>query len=176
VTVSGATPARRISGAVFAAILLVVAALLFYFVYLVVSPTSAFQALLWIGFLALVFALVAYLMESAVAQPLLARAVSWGFMGMGFTVLFVTIGLYPDSSVTTTNRIELAIGALVLLAIAVLGVYWRSGQLPAEAQRNESRAAWQARPTVSAFDYTTSRPADVPPPTTGTPPRPPSGV
>jgi hypothetical protein len=168
-------PARRISGTVFTAIMLIVAAVLFYLVYLLEAPTSPFWALLAIGALALVFALVAYLLEAAIAQPMLGRFISWAFLGMGFTVLFVTITLYPDATVSTTQRVYLVLGALALLAIAVLGFYWRSGVLPAEAARTVERQSWQARPTVSAFDHSTANAPAVPPPSSSGAPKAPPG-
>jgi hypothetical protein len=161
---------RKVSAWLLTVILLVVAALLFYLTWLLASPSSVFDSLLEIGAEALLFALVAYLTRPLTTNPVIAQALSWGFLGMGFTVLFVTIGLYPDSTVSTISRVELAIGVLVVLVVAVLGFYWGAGQRPAEAARQEERQAWRQQPTVSAFDYTTARPPSVPPPPSSTPP------
>jgi hypothetical protein len=155
---------RQIAGWAFVVILLAIAALIFAVTWLVESPTSVFYALVAIGALALVMALAAYLMRAAVAKVVIAEATSWGFLGMGFTVLLVTIGLYPDSTVSTTTRIVYAIVVLIVLAIAVLGFYWGAGQRPAEAARLAERQEWRQQPTVSAFEYTTAHPPSVPPP------------
>jgi hypothetical protein len=173
---AGTAPlARRISGAAFAGVMLVAAGLVFYLEWLLGSPTSAFTALLGIGVLALVFALVAYVLQAMVQQPILARATSWGFLAMGFTVLFVTVGLYPDEAYSSTARLEYALLFLALLAISLLGIYWRSGALAQEAQRGEARARWQAQPPTSAFDYAAARPANVPPPNVADAPGAPPG-
>ncbi len=158
------TVARRLSGAVFIVVMLAIAAVLFYLVWFLDSGTP-FTALVAIGFLALVFGLVAYLLRAFVAEPVIGQVISWGFLGMGFVVLFATAGLYNDPSVAfVPTRIGLLLGTLVLFAVTVLGFYWRSGQLPAEAERKAERKEWQARPPASAFDYAAARPPQPPPP------------
>ncbi len=162
---------RRISGVVLLAILLVAAALLLFLVWITVSPTSEFWALIGIGWIALLFALVAYLARSFTPDPVLARATSLGFAGMGFTVLAVTVALFPaESSVTTVLRIVLALLLLGALVIAVLGFYYGSGQRAQLALREEARETWRAQPTSSAFDYPAAHPPS-PPPIHPPPPR-----
>ncbi|HEV2316191.1 MAG TPA: hypothetical protein VGV89_01265 [Thermoplasmata archaeon] len=160
--------ARTLSGAAFLAIALAMGAILFLVIWLVVSPfeppAGPFLALMVIGVLSLVLAAGSYFAQAAVAQPLMARAASWGFLAMGFTVLFVTDGLYPDGAIGLVTRLILAFVFLVFLAVAVGGIYWRSGQLAAEQRRTEARKEWAAQPPVSAFDYKAAHPANVPPP------------
>jgi peptidoglycan/LPS O-acetylase OafA/YrhL len=173
---TGAPTVRRIAGAVFVAIMLVIAALVLFLIWFLEEPSSAFWALLAIGWVALVFALVAYLLESAVANPVVGRAASYGFSAMGFTVLAITIGIYPDAAVPTLWRIELALVLLVALGIAALGFYWRSGSLAHDEAREVARAEWRAQPTVSAFDYAAAKAPSVPPPRSpGGPSSPPPG-
>lgn len=173
-----ATPpnaARRISGSVFVGVMLAIAAVLFYLVWFLESA-QPFVALVAIGALALLFGLVAYLLEALVARPVIGQAVSWGFLGMGFVILFGTAGLYNDPSVAfVPTRLGLLLGTLIALAVTVLGFYWRSGQVSAEDQRVSQRKEWQARPPVSAFDYPAARPPEVAPPPASMPPTPPGG-
>ncbi|MGI0054016.1 MAG: hypothetical protein ACREC5_00945 [Thermoplasmata archaeon] len=168
--------ARRISGAVFIVVMLAIAAVLFYLLWVLESPSSTFYALVGIGVLALVFGAVAYILEALVARPELGQAVSWGFLGMGFAVLFATAGFYPDGSVFfVPTRLGLILGTLAALAVVILGFYWRSGQIPAEEARIAERRPWQSRPAVSAFEYPTARPSEAAPPPSPPPPASPPG-
>ena len=173
---TGGSLGRTISGMVFVAIVVVVSALIFVLIWLGASPSSAFYALIEIGIVALVFSLAAYLSQAVVTPSLVARAGTWAYLAMGFTVVFVTIGAYPDGSVSTTTRIYLAFPFLILFAIAVLGIWWRSGQRAAEQHRTEERKAWQSQPTASAFDYAAAQRPSVPPPSSSNPNAPPPGA
>lgn len=162
---AGPSNPRWLSGSLFLIILLVAAALVFALVWVLVSPNgNEFNALLGIGFLALLFGLVAYLTESVLRDPAIGRAVSYGFSTMGFVIVFLTVGLLPSATTTTTDRLLLALLTVLMLAVAVLGYYWRSGALPQEAARLESRTAWQRTPVASAFEYSGARNPAVPPP------------
>ncbi len=163
---------RAIASWAFVAILLVAAALLFLLLWLLVAPTSAFWALIGIGWVALLFGLVAYLAQAFSRNPMVGRSTGFGFAAMGFTVLAVTAGLFPDSSVSSVTRVLLALAMLFALAIAVAGILWGSRNRENVANREEARAAWRAQPVTSAFDYTSARDANVPPP--ASPPRPPT--
>jgi MFS family permease len=175
-----ATPAptgSKVAAWIVAAILLVVGILLFYGIYLVV--TSHFYALLTIGILAVVFALVAYLLESISRQPSVQRAAAWGFYGMGFAILLLTIGLNPGTTLSAGWQITGLILVLVLLAASIAGVGWRFRSGASEQSRQAEHSNWQARPPPSAFSYTaggpTNAPVPAPPPSGGSPPsRPPS--
>ncbi len=177
---TSATPtpvSGKIAGGIVGAILLIIGILLFVGIYLVVS--SHFYALLTIGILAVVIALVAYLAESISRQPSIQRAAAWGFYGMGFAVLVLTIGLNPGSTLTAGWQITGLIIVLVFLAISVAGVGWRFRSAASEQGRQIERTNWQSRPPPSAFSYTaggpTNSPTSPPSPAQGTPPnRPPS--
>jgi hypothetical protein len=148
---------RAISGAVFVLILLVAAALIFLLIWLLVAPTSAFWALIGIGWVALLFGLVAYLAQAFSRNPMTGRATGIGFAAMGFTTLGVTAGLFPDPNVSSITRILLALAMLFALAIAVAGIMWGSRNRENVANRESSREAWRAQPAVSAFDYSSAR-------------------
>lgn len=179
---SASTPGR-IAGWAFVLILLVAAALLFLLVWLSVAPTSTFWALIGIGWLALLFALIAYLAQAFSRNPLVGRATGIGFAAMGFTVIGVTAGLFPDASVTSTTRILLALAMLVFLAIAVVGVSWGARNRASVAQREAARDGWRAQPPTSAFDYASAQHPSVPRPSSPSapssaptpPPSPPPG-
>jgi hypothetical protein len=167
----------KVAAWVVAAILLVVGVLLFYGIYLVV--TNHFYALLTIGIVAVVFALVAYLAESISRQPSVQRAAAWGFYGMGFAVLLLTIGLNPGTTLTAGWQITGLIIVLVLLAASIAGVGWRYRSTASEQSRQTERTTWESKSPPSAFSYTTGGPTNppvpTPPPTGGSPPnRPPS--
>ncbi|MHB8351290.1 MAG: hypothetical protein ACYDFT_01130 [Thermoplasmata archaeon] len=166
---------RQISGTVFIGVMLAIAAVLFYLAWFLESA-QPFVALVAIGALALLFGLVAYLLQAFVQRPMIGRAVSWGFLGMGFVILFATATLYDDSSIKfIPTRLALLLATLVALAVTVLGLYWRSGQIPAETERLAERKEWQTRPTVSAFDYVAARPPEAAAPPAAVPPTPPGG-
>jgi MFS family permease len=174
---NAAPTGSKVAAWVVAAILLVVGILLFYGIYLVVS--SHFYALLTIGILAVVFALVAYLSESISRQPSVQRAAAWGFYGLGFAVLLLTIGLNPGSTLSTGWQITGLIIVLVLLAASIAGVGWRFRAVASEQGRQIEHGNWQARTPPSAFSYTAGGPTNPPvattPPPGGSPPsRPPS--
>ncbi|MFZ1022513.1 MAG: hypothetical protein WAN87_00045 [Thermoplasmata archaeon] len=174
---SSAPKGSKVAAWIVAAILLVVGILLFYGIYLVV--TSHFYALLTIGILAVVFALVAYLSESISRQPSVQRAAAWGFYGMGFAILLLTIGLNPGATLSTGWQITGLILVLVLLAVSIAGVGWRFRAVATEQGRQAEHSNWQARPPPSAFSYTAGGPTNPPvpaaPPPSGSPPsQPPS--
>jgi hypothetical protein len=161
---AGSSIGRTVSGVLFGAVVVVLAAVLFFTIWLFESPSNPFNALLTIGTVALIFALVCYLLQALVSRPILARAASWGFLAMGFTVVFATVAIYPYASVGNLSRLYIGVAYLFVLAVALFGFYWRAGELHAESRRKEHRQDWVAQPSASAFDYTAARPANVPPP------------
>ena len=170
-------PARsKTNAAVLTAIFLVVAAILFYLVYLALPSSQHFYGLLWIGILALIFAVVCYLAESLSRDPAAQRSLAWGFFGMGFAVLFLTIGLAPSYGVSlgTWQLIGLLVTAIALgISIALVG--WRLRAVQATQSREAVRDQWRERPAPSAFSYAAANSPSVPqtaPPPANSPPPP----
>ncbi len=164
-----------LSGALIGALLLVVAALLFVAIYYALPGYQHFFALITIGILSLVFALVAYLAESFTREPTPMRLATFGFLGMGFAVLLLTIAFAPGSPLGVVAQLV----ALVLILLVLVGVLvfarWRATALGAEARREQRRQEWSAQPSVpSAFDYAAAQKAAAPPaqapPSGGSPP------
>ncbi len=148
-------------------ILVVVAALIMVLVYTTVSGPYHVAALLWIGVIALLFALVAYIARSLRASFTTASLWSWGFAAFGFAVLFGTLGVNPHGTLSSADQILGLILTLVTLAIVVAGTGWQARAKAATAQRETERTAWASKPAVSALDYPaaagpTSPPAPAP--------------
>jgi hypothetical protein len=147
------------------AILVVVSILLFVTVYLVFPEHDHFTALLLIGILALAFALVAYLLQATSASPIGPRALAWGYLGMGFATLFITLAAAPDPDVGSVPRLIGLLVVVLLLAIALAFIGWRSRSVAAERHRSAAREEWTQHPPPSAFTYATAQaaPTVVPP-------------
>jgi len=166
------------SGAVLTGIFVAIAALLFLGLYLAFPQSSHYYALIYIGALALVFALVSYLAESFSRDPTAQRSLAWGFFGMGFAVLFLSIGLGPYYGIIgQVLAIEGLVIVLVLLFAAVVGIRWRGRAVRATENQQVPRQAWRSEPAPSAFTYATANspsvPATAPPPTSPPPSQPP---
>ncbi|MGA8543178.1 MAG: hypothetical protein WB947_06555 [Thermoplasmata archaeon] len=166
----------RWSGLVLTVLFLVIAALLFYILYYIFPGSQHFNGLLWIGIFALGLSLGSYLAESGSREPTYQRSLAWGFFGMGFAVLFLTIGLAPSYGVSL--RVWQFVGLLLVvltLAIAVGGMAWRQRALQMTASRNAPREQWRERPAPSAFSYAAANSPSVPttapaPPSSNSPP------
>jgi len=180
------TPRTRgtaaLSGVLLAIILLAIAALLFVLIYLALPGDGHLGALLWIGVLALIFAGGTYLGRALTDDPGPLRLATFGFLGLGFAVLLLSIGVGPDPDgvVSTLARIVGLIIVLLALAGVVAFAMWRSGSGERELQRQEHREAWDRSTPPSAFDYAaaqqvapppspTAAPSPPPPPSTGGP-------
>ena len=168
------------SGLVLTALLLVIAAILFTAIYLSLPGQQHYWALITIGVLALIYALGSYLMEALSREPTAQRSLAWGFFGMGFAVLLLTVGLSPTYGlVGVAVALYSLVLILVVLVIAVALIAWRGRAVRATENQEIPRAAWRAEPAPSAFSYATatspSVPATVPPPSGGgsPPPSPP---
>jgi hypothetical protein len=175
-TSSTAAPAStKWSGIVLTVIFLVVAAILFYLVYLALPQNQHFGGLLWIGILSLIFALLCYFAESFSRQPSAQRSLAWGFFGMGFAVLFLTLGLAPSYGISlgTWQLIGLLFTAIAL-GVSIALIAWRGRAVQATAARQAVREQWRERPAPSAFDYAAAHSPSVPS-TTPPPPPPASG-
>jgi len=162
---------------VLAALFLVVAALIFAAIYYTLTGFNHYFALIAIGIIALFFSLGSYLAEAASRDPTIQRALAWGFFGMGFADLIVTIALGPTYGVFGT------VAALVALAITIAALFiavglmiWRVRAVARTQAREAPREAWRQEPTPSALSYATANSASVPvvtppPPSDKTPPR-----
>lgn len=164
-----------ISAVVLGAILLVIAVLVFAGVYLALPGTGHFYALIWIGILALIFAIGSYIGSSVTRDPSAARLATFGFLGMGFAVLILTITVGPDNPLSTTAQIVSLIVVLLLLVGVVFMARWRANELGREHRRDEQRTVWEQTPPKSAFEYAAAQtatppPATVPPEGRSTPP------
>jgi Kef-type K+ transport system membrane component KefB len=176
---SSSTPASaptgtKWSGAVLTALFLVVAVILFYLIYIAFPSNQHFDGLLWIGVLALVFAIVCYLAESFSRDPSAQRSLAWAFFGLGFAVLFLTLALAPAYGVSlgAWQWIGLLL-TTVALAVAIALVAWRVRALQSTRVREAQREEWRERPAPSAFSYAAANSPSVP--ATAAPPSSPSG-
>jgi len=161
---------------VLAALFLVIAALLFAAIFYTLPSSNHFYALLAIGIVALFFSLGSYLAEAASREPTIQRALAWGFFGMGFAILIVTIALGPTyGTITTVGSLVGLVVTLAALFIAVGLMMWRVRAVARTAAREAPREAWRQEPTPSALSYSTATSASVPvvtpPPTQNPPPR-----
>jgi hypothetical protein len=169
-----ATPAGW-GAPILAVLFLVIAALVFAAIYYTLPQSNHYFALLTIGVLALFFSLGSYLAESASRQPTIQRSLAWGFFGMGFAVLIVSIALGPTYGVlsSVTALVGLAV-TIAVLAIAVGLMMWRVRAVARTAAREAPRQSWRQEPTPSALSYSAatspSVPAVTPPPPSQSPP------
>jgi hypothetical protein len=172
------TVGNKWSGWVLTALFLGVAVLVFSAIYLTITGNQHFYALIAIGILSLVFALGCYLAESFSRDPAAQRSLAWGFFGMGFAVLLLTIGLGPTYGVlgTIVQLWSLAV-VIVVLMVAIALIAWRGRAVRATANEQVSRAAWRNEIPPSAFSYAAANapsvPTTAPPPPEGAPPSPP---
>jgi hypothetical protein len=142
--------------------------------YDLLASNQHFYALLWIGIFALFFSLGCYLAESFSRRPVVQRALAWGYFGMGFAVLFLTVALGPSYSVlSATWQLFGLLLIVVALIVAVALIAWRGRALRATENREVPKEAWRVEPAPSAFSYAAANspsvPEAAPPPTS--PPR-----
>jgi hypothetical protein len=166
------------SGWVLTGLFVVVAALVFAAIYLTITSNSHYYALIAIGILALIFALGSYLAESFSRDPTAQRSLAWGFFGMGFAVLFLTVGLGPTYGIlSTVDQLWGLAVIVVVLIITIALIAWRGRAVRATANQQVSRQAWRNETPPSAFSYATANspsvPSTSPPPPAGAPPSPP---
>ncbi len=163
--------ARLLGAALLTGLLLVAAGLLFAALYVVLPAQHHYGALLAIGVLSLFFALGAYLAESLSRNPAAQRALAWGFFGMGFAVLLVTVALGPMyGALTVLGQLLGLLITVLALVIAIAFIAWRARTVEATARRLAMRAAWQSSQPASALDY----PAATGPSVPQVPPSPPA--
>ncbi len=174
-----APPPGRVAGWgawLLAAIFLVIAALVFAALYYAFPATYHWWALLGIGMVALVFAGGSYLAEAASRDPTIQRSLAWGFFGMGFAVLLLTLAVGHMYGVLTI--VGALIGLVLVLAalfVAVGLMMWRVRAVARTDSREAPREAWRREPTPSALTYSAANspavPAVTPPPAEQSPPR-----
>jgi hypothetical protein len=171
---TAAPPARQgLSAILLTVLFLVAAALLFFGIYISLPSNSHFGALLLIGVLSLVFAGGSYLAESASRDPAAQRSLAWGFLAMGYTTLFLSVGLGPRYGVESVGWMLLGLLLLVVfLAITIVLIGWRIRALQMTQHQEVARAAWRNETPVSAFSYPAASGPSVP---TTTPPPAPGG-
>ncbi len=166
----------RWSGLVLTVLFLVTAAVLFLLVYFALPGNQHFFALIVIGILALILSLGCYLAESFSRDPSAQRSLAWGFFGMGFAVLFLTIGLGPTYGVLSTTWMLLGLLlTLITLIVAVALIAWRGRAVRATENQQVARQSWREEPAPSAFSYAAANspsvPSTAPPPAPSQPPR-----
>jgi MFS family permease len=154
----------RWSGAVLSGLFLVIAVVLFLFLYYAFPSDQHYTALLLIGVFSLIFAVGCYLAESFSRDPSYQRSLAWGFFGMGFAVLFLTVGLGPYyiSGITVVEQLAGLLVLLVVLIVSVFLIGWRTRALRATENQQIPRAAWRNEPAPSAFSYAAANSPSVP--------------
>jgi hypothetical protein len=169
------------SGWLLTALFLGLAVLIFVALYLVFPADQHYSALILIGVLCLIFAFVSYLAEALSRDPTAQRSLAWGFFGMGFSVLYLTIILGPfyiSGILSPIAQLFDIIVLTVILAIAVVGIVWRMRAVRATQNQMVSRGSWQREPAPSAFSYAAAKSPSVPevaPPPSAPPASPPRG-
>ncbi len=166
------------SATVLSVLFVVIAVLVFAALYVTLPGSQHFYGLLAIGIVALFFALGCYLAEAVSRQPTAQRSLAWGFFGMGFAVLFLTIGLGPYYNVLSTMwQLWGLVILVVVLFVSVALIAWRGRAVRATANQQVPRQAWRNEPAPSAFSYAAAQgpsvPATAPPPPSNPPPSPP---
>ena len=175
-TPAPSAPRARYGGWLLTALFLVIAAVLFFAIYLAIPQPSGthYNALLFIGVLSLILALTSYLAESFSRDPTAQRSLAWAFFGMGFAVLLLSVGLGPSYGITTMlQAIEGLLVVLVVLAITIALIVWRTRAVSATKTEMVSRDAWKREPAPSAFTYASANAPSVP---ATSPPVPPAGA
>ena len=151
-TNSGQAPlGPRVAAGVLAAVVLGLLVLLFAILYLAISPVQT--ALVTMGVLALILALVSYLVQSLSRDPSVQRAVSYGLGAMGFALLFATIWVIPPSGISQLSQLVDTLVVGVVLAVALVLIFWRVRTTSNMEIRQEHRESWDQSRPPSAFDY-----------------------
>jgi len=162
--------ATKWSAPLLTALFIVLAVVVFLLLYYAFPQNQHYTALLLIGVVSLIFALGCYLAESLSRNPGAQRSLAWGFFGMGFSVLFLTVGLGPYyiSSITTVDQLEGLVILMVVLIVTVALIAWRVRAVRATENLQVPRAEWRTENAPSAFSYAAANSPSVP--TTAPPP------
>jgi len=171
-TTSAMQPVRtQWSGPLLTALFLILAAVFFLLLYYLFPANQHYTALLLIGVFALLFALGSYLAESLSRDPSYQRSLAWGFFGMGFSVLFLTVGLGPYYNIPGTGTVEALASIVILLVVLIVTVAligWRVRAVRATTNQQVPRTQWRSETAPSAFSYAAAHSPSVP--TTSPPP------
>jgi len=174
---------NRWSGVLLTGLFLLLAVVVFLLLFYAFPQDQHYTALLLIGIVSLIFALGCYLAESFSRSPSYQRSLAWGFFGMGFAVLFLTVGLGPYyiSGITVVEQLVGLLVLIVVLIVSVALIAWRDRAVRATENQQVPRAAWRNEPPPSAFSYAAANSPSIPkatqipsnPPASppGTPPR-----
>lgn len=153
----------RYSGWLLTGLFLLVAAILFLAVYYSLPQSQHFFALIAIGILALVLAVGSYFAESLSRDPTAQRSLAWGFFGMGFAVLLLTVALGPTYGVLgLVAQLWSLLFIVVVLFVAVALIAWRGRAVRATQNQQVARAAWRNETAPSAFSYAAAHSPSVP--------------
>ena len=152
------------SAPLLSALFLIFAVIVFLLLYYAFPQNYHYTALLLIGFVSLLFALGCYLAESFSRNPAAQRSLAWGFFGMGFAVLFLSVGLGPYyvSSITTVDQLAGLAVLVAVLIVTVALIAWRVRAVRATENQQVPRAAWRSEPAPSAFSYSAANSPSVP--------------
>lgn len=174
---SGSSDSTRVrfSAVLLTLLFLVVAALIFVGVYLALPGDQHFWALVTIGILSLLFALFSYFSQALSREPIFQRSLTWGFLGMGFATLFLTVVLAPNPDAPFGARFAGTILLLLVLTVVVGVAIWRARTLGQEHARTKTRENWESRPPPSAFTYSAAQGAPGAPSEPAPTAQPPSG-
>ena len=169
----------RWSGPLLTALFLILAVVIFALLYLVFTQNQHYVGLLAIGVVSLFFALGSYLAESLSRDPSYQRSLAWCFFGMGFAVLFFTVGLGPYYNIISTIlALEGLIVLIVVMIVTVALIAWRVRAVRATENLQVPRTQWRSEAAPSAFSYAAANspsvPTTAPPPATSPPANPPS--
>jgi hypothetical protein len=178
---SGGAPPKggSVSAWVLAGLFVLVAALIFFGVYLVLPGQHHFWALITIGIVSLVFALFSYVARALSRQGSIQQGFAWGFAAFGLAVMFLSVigfpYLYPNSSpLSQLGEVVALILLILVVIIVVVATRWRGQGEQSVARREGARAAWRGQSPPSAFSYATAQvPGEAPP--SESPSHPPSG-
>jgi hypothetical protein len=141
-------------------IFLAIAALIMILIYVGLPGNDHVTALLGMGVVALVFALIAYFASSLSPTSLTGNLPWWGLSGLGFALLFLTLAFAPDANIGGFgNRILGLILTLLALAVVVASAYWMRMSKAGVAKAEQARAEWAAKPPANALDYPQAAPA-----------------
>jgi hypothetical protein len=152
-TSSPPPPRSAALGGAIVAVLAIVGALLFSTIYLILPGNGHFYGLVTIGILSLVFALGAYLAQAIAPDPMMPRALAWGFAGLGFALLIGSVLVNPTNVLNFVAQVVVLIVVLLFLVVTLVGAYWRYRAVAVEHVRLERREGWKASSPPSALDY-----------------------
>ncbi|MCI4349681.1 MAG: hypothetical protein L3J93_05645, partial [Thermoplasmata archaeon] len=90
-TASTAPPGRFSAGVLIVGVFLAISVLLFLAIWFAVPQYNHYLSLTIIGFLSLVFAVVCYFGQAITTTGGALRALSWGYLGLGFALLIGSV-------------------------------------------------------------------------------------